>query len=250
MKNRTQAFTLIELLTVIAIIGILAAIIIPTVGKVRDQAKRAQCLSNVRQITVALVSYANQDKRQRFPDTTPNDPPSGTGSTQRGGWAWDVTHAAVNELVNRAGRNVMYCPSSFMMTNYNIDQLYLYQPTFAVTSYVLLIPGTPQIGTQFLSERVSDSYPVTLPIARTLGASQRPLVVDAIIGSGSNYLNVTGGLPNNVSNHMNGNRPAGGHTGYVDGHVKWRPFKEANGNTINDINVYSKKGAGQPEFWF
>lgn len=49
-----RAFTLIELLTVIAIIGILAAIIIPTVGKVRDAARKAQCVSNLRQWGTAV----------------------------------------------------------------------------------------------------------------------------------------------------------------------------------------------------
>lgn len=59
-------FTLIELLTVIAIIGILAAIIIPTVGKVRESAKKAQCLSNMRQIGMAFHAYAS-DNKDRFP---------------------------------------------------------------------------------------------------------------------------------------------------------------------------------------
>lgn len=57
-----RAFTLIELLTVIAIIGILAAIIIPTVGKVRETAKAARCLSNVREISRALFMYADDNK--------------------------------------------------------------------------------------------------------------------------------------------------------------------------------------------
>lgn len=63
-SSATPAFTLIELLTVIAIIGILAAIIIPTVGKVRESAHRASCASNLRQIALAsrLWSDENQDR--------------------------------------------------------------------------------------------------------------------------------------------------------------------------------------------
>ena len=60
------AFTLIELLTVIAIIGILAAIIIPTVGKVRQTAKQSRSLSNVKQIVQGILVYSN-DNRGRLP---------------------------------------------------------------------------------------------------------------------------------------------------------------------------------------
>ncbi|MDR1282455.1 MAG: prepilin-type N-terminal cleavage/methylation domain-containing protein [Opitutaceae bacterium] len=57
-----SAFTLIELLTVIAIIGILAAIIIPTVGKVSEAARTAACQSNLRQFGVASLLYAQDHK--------------------------------------------------------------------------------------------------------------------------------------------------------------------------------------------
>lgn len=62
-----RAFTLIELLTVIAIIGILAAIIIPTVGGVREKAQRAVDANNLREIVKAAQIYAD-DNNGRLPD--------------------------------------------------------------------------------------------------------------------------------------------------------------------------------------
>jgi prepilin-type N-terminal cleavage/methylation domain-containing protein/prepilin-type processing-associated H-X9-DG protein len=55
---RSAAFTLIELLTVIAIIGILAAIIIPVVGSVRRSSQNASCSSNLRQWGQAILLYS------------------------------------------------------------------------------------------------------------------------------------------------------------------------------------------------
>jgi prepilin-type N-terminal cleavage/methylation domain-containing protein len=71
MKNHPvpgppKAFTLIELLTVIAIIAILAGILIPVVGRVRDQARIAVCASNLRQVGVGLYLYAS-DNDDRLP---------------------------------------------------------------------------------------------------------------------------------------------------------------------------------------
>ncbi|RRJ98987.1 prepilin-type N-terminal cleavage/methylation domain-containing protein [Opitutaceae bacterium TAV4] len=61
-SRNASAFTLIELLTVIAIIGILAAIIIPVTGKVRKSAQATKCASNLRQIQLANIHYATDNK--------------------------------------------------------------------------------------------------------------------------------------------------------------------------------------------
>jgi prepilin-type N-terminal cleavage/methylation domain-containing protein/prepilin-type processing-associated H-X9-DG protein len=64
----SKGFTLIELLVVIAIIAILAAILFPVFAKAREKARQSSCLSNVKQITLALLQYA-QDYDERLPMT-------------------------------------------------------------------------------------------------------------------------------------------------------------------------------------
>jgi len=63
-RRSTAAFTLIELLTVIAIIGILASIVIPATGVVLKNAKKAADSANLRQIGLASLSYASSNKDQ------------------------------------------------------------------------------------------------------------------------------------------------------------------------------------------
>lgn len=82
MKTPLRAFTLIELLTVIAIIGILAGILIPTVSAVRKTARKSECISNLRQLYSVVMLYS-QDHKDLMPVAYNN--------TTSQGWNWWLT---------------------------------------------------------------------------------------------------------------------------------------------------------------
>src|SRR5258705_3751964 len=66
--KKFTAFTLVELLVVIAIIAVLIAILLPVVSAARERANRVKCASNLRQLGIALVLYASDAKGQ-YPRT-------------------------------------------------------------------------------------------------------------------------------------------------------------------------------------
>src|SRR5437762_13570967 len=99
MKRRT-GFTLIELLVVIAIISVLAAILFPVFAQARGSARNTADMSNIRQIGVAAMMYA-QDYDETFvpvgswndPSITPYNSPAGPGPGLQ--WiGWEIGRAS------------------------------------------------------------------------------------------------------------------------------------------------------------
>lgn len=90
-RRSPAGFTLVELLTVIAILGVLAAIVVPVVGKVRNSTQRSQSTNNLRQIGTAMQLYA-ADNRGYLPvwhDYTAVVADVQSGGTLYGAYWWE-----------------------------------------------------------------------------------------------------------------------------------------------------------------
>jgi len=142
-KTKPLGFTLIELLVVIAIIAILAAILFPVFAKVREKARQTQCLSNEKQIGLAVLQY-NSDNDECYPMAQANEQIYAGDVIGGGGAGYDeVVEPYVRSGLGGADHNgsmiggIWACPSFPVVqsTNFHVRQD-LFEPYWYLKSTV------------------------------------------------------------------------------------------------------------------
>ncbi len=229
-SKHNSGFTLIELLVVIAIIAILAAILFPVFAKARAKAQQASCLSNIKQLTLAVLMYAT--------DNDDHLPPWGIGVTAAEsiflGNAYGPNNTwldAVYPYVKNEG--IYFCPSH-AEAGKTVTQLGWppsTDPDALVASYATsMIPGW--------------DGSMSLP----LGAIHRPADRIAFCpGPGVNgpgYDPLWGGRADFITYVADGGSGAGvrhnegGNYGFLDGHAKWISMAESLADWNSATPVY------------
>jgi len=239
-SNARKGFTLVELLVVIGIIALLISILLPSLSKAREQAKRVQCASNVRQFCTTMIMYAQNNKGTFFESGNANGQWDYTGNTTKKWKDLHQLHPAARDTLVEYGlpRQMFFCPSNPEApdpgTGTAMGPVFDYpaQQNFAFTGYMILA------GREILSKDVAYANAKGMPTGfEEVKAGIQPgqTIVPTKLGRKAFYpvlvADLTRSKDNNLapSNHVVGEDPTGymppgkggANTGYIDGHVEW-----------------------------
>lgn len=207
--RKQRGFTLIELLVVIAIIAILAAILFPVFARAREKARQASCCSNIKQLDLAMLMYA-QDYDEMWcmgyrGAGQPYEVDPVTGSRRTGWFAW---WGSVYPYVKNA--QLYACPSAHGSVDYS------YNPWVVRRSYSDIGAGNAiatlkePASVLLLFEAWSGTRPCGYPIGDVAPGSSPWCRARAAADAHPK------GWPYDWSRHNDGANIA-----YADGHVKW-----------------------------
>jgi len=195
MKRRS-AFTLIELLVVIAIIAILAAILFPVFAKAREKARQSSCSSNVKQISLGILQYA-----QDYDELAPTLGVCGLGF----GYRWtDMTFPYIKN------EQVFQCPST---RSYYRAGIYITKGS----TYGLNIWSYRKNGWRNVVQLQKPS--TTFLIADNAGDCVRILAPQCVNTGCTCY---SGQSPVQNNHFLTDRHNEGANFSYCDGHVKWQ----------------------------